>query len=135
MTKLRLSYAGYANHCAGQLGEPTLARPVPLMDGVLGWFERGGSRLTGFHMSHFQAFNSWDSLQELLGEEVTGKIHELYQEVGPQKPPRLSGLSEDELRAVMQQSMVVREFEVGWTNDSELANRLQEMVRRWDTGE
>src|ERR1700689_4724167 len=104
MTKLSLSYAGYANHCTGQLGGPSYARPISLMDGVLGFFARGESRLVCFHIERFQGFGNWEGLRKLLGEEVTDKIYELHQQVYALELPRLSGLTRDELSTTMQQS-------------------------------
>lgn len=135
MTKLHLSYAGYADHLTGQLGDPSTVRPISLMDGVLGFFARSEFELTGFHIEHFQAFNDWEGLRQLLGEDIVGKIHELHQEVGSLGLPSLSGLSEDELRTTMQQSVVRRELEVNWSDDSDVAERLLGIVDRWETGD
>lgn len=132
--KLGLSYAAYADHCSGQLGDPTVARPIPLLDGVLGFFRRDEPRLTGFHIEHFQDFNDWESLRELLGEEVTSQICELHQEVSQRELPVLSGLSEEELSTTMKQSLVRKEFDIGWPDDSEFAARLQGIVDRWEAG-
>lgn len=135
MTKLRLLYAGYADYLAGQFGGPQQSRPIPLFEGVLGYFLRDEPRLHGFHVEHFQRFNSWESLKELLGEVVTDLIHEFHQEVSPRELPALSGLSEEELRMTMQQSVVRREFEVDWPDDSEVAERLQGIVLTWESGD
>lgn len=134
MTKLCLSYAGYADFLNGQFGGPAFARPVPLMDGVLGFFARDEPRLVSFHIEHFQGFKAWKCLRGLLGEEAAGKVHELHQKVSSLELPRLSRLSEDELRTTMQQSVVRREFEISWPDDPEVAERLRGIVHRWDTG-
>ncbi len=135
MIKLSLSYAGYADHCTGQLGGPAYAHPVPLMDGVLGFFARGESRLAGFHIEHFQDFNDWEGLRKLLGEEATDKIHELHEEVGSLELPELSGLTEEELSTTMKQSVVSKKFDVGWGDYSEVAERLRGVVDRWEIGD
>jgi hypothetical protein len=134
MTKFHLSYAGYADHLNGQLGDSAFARPIPLVEGVLGYFLRDEPRLHAFHIEHFHSFGDWNALRELLGEEVTNHVHELHQEIASEELPQLSGLSEDELRAAMQQSVVRREFEVNWPDDSQTAARLRRIVDRWETG-
>ena len=134
MTRIRLSYAGYADHLAGQFGGPSLAHPVPLMEGVLGFFDRREPRLRSFHIEHFQSFNDWKCLRELLGEEVTNEIYGLYQEVSQQERPALSGLTEDELSRTMKESLVYKELDIGWSDDSEVAQRLRRIVDRWETG-
>lgn len=135
MTKLHLSFAGYADHLNGQLGDPAFARPIPLFEGVLGYFLRDEPRLHAFHIEHFHSFGNWNALRELLGEQVTSKVHELHREVASQELPKLSGLSEDELRTTMQQSVIRREFEVNWPDDSATAERLIRIVERWETGD
>lgn len=132
MIKLHLSYAGYADYLNGQLGGPAFARPIPLFEGVLGYFLSGKPTLHSFHIEHFHKFSEWGALRELLGNEVTDKIYELHQSVNSLELPVLSGLSEDELRTTMQKSVVRRESEINWPDDSDAADRLRNIVERWE---
>jgi hypothetical protein len=134
MIKFSLTYAGYADCLHGQLGNPALVRPIPLLDGVLGFFSRDEFKLHSFHIEHFQSFSDWRSLRELLGEEIADKIGEIHLEVSPQELPKLSGLSEAELSTAMKESIICKGFEVDWRDDSEAAHKLCEIVDRWETG-
>lgn len=133
-TKLQLSYAGYADQCSCQFGEPAMARPIPLLEGVLGYFLLDEPMLHGFHIDHFQSFNNWQGLKEIIGEETVSRVRGIHQAASLLEPPELSGLPEAELRTVMKESVVRREFEVDWPCDPWVALRMRGIVDSWEAG-
>ncbi len=135
-TSLRLSYAGYADHATGQIGEPALARPVPLAQGVLGFFRRSGPpELVSFHIEHFStSFERVDhtKLAGVLGEETVSALSQLWERVPPELP-RLSGLSEEELSHAMRSSILSEETEVPVPSAAQ-RDIWRQIVAAWEKG-
>jgi hypothetical protein len=135
-TSLRLSYAGYADHATGQIGEPALARPVPLAEGVLGFFRRSGTPdLVSFHVEHFStSFERLDHarLADALGGETVSALRRLWEKV-PAQLPQLSGLAEEELSHVMRASVVGEEVEIPLPSAAQ-RDIWRQIVEAWEKG-
>lgn len=135
-TPLRLTYAGYADHATGQFGGPALARPVPLAEGVLGFFRRSGPPdLVSFHIEHFSAsFERLDQawLATALGDETVGALAELWRQIPPELP-RLSGLPEKELAEAMRASIVRVETEIP-SPSARQQKHWADLLRAWEDG-
>jgi hypothetical protein len=135
-TKLRLTYAGYADHATGQFGQPAPSRPVPITEGVLGFFRRGGPpELVGFHLEHFStSFDRIDRewLAAVLSEPAVAALQMLRGQV-PDELPHLTGLSDDELAAALKASVVRSEAEVPLPSPAQRAI-WADLVRAWEEG-